>query len=136
MLVVVGYFLPCSCGLCLTFSDNELGDVERFHVVILLHGCQPVLGYILTVDLMFLFDLLMAHSVCSSGHHKCGSAPAVEYFVLVLFVCWMRMAPPFHFVVGSSRPCYCGTSFCKGCKRLWPCKVLICAPAHHIYYTN
>ena len=39
VLVVVGYLLLCSCGLCLTFFDNELGDAEHFHVVILLCDC-------------------------------------------------------------------------------------------------
>ena len=136
MLIAVGYFLPYSFGLCLTSFDNELVDVEHFLVVILLHGYHLVPGYFLTVDLMFALDLLMSCSVYSPALHNCESVPAVRDSVLVSFVYWMRTAPTFHFVVGSSRPCYCGISSCKNCKRPWLCKMLICAVAHHIYCTN
>ena len=45
------------------------------------------------------------------------------------------MASTFHFVAGSSRLCYCEISSCKNYKKPSLCKMLVCAPAHHIYYS-
>ena len=73
-------------GLCLTSLDNELVDVNRFLVVILLPSCQLVPDYFLMVNLMFPLDLLMSYSVYSFVPHNSEFVPAVQDSVLVWFV--------------------------------------------------
>ena len=65
VLFTVGYSPLYSFVLCLMFSDTEIGDVEHFLVVVLIHGYGLVLGEFPMADLMSLVNFLKLCSVFS-----------------------------------------------------------------------